>query len=163
MLSSPLQLPVNDLTGSGGKLPNSTATGESFCLGHTLSNCTALFCSRTGQLRKRIQNLIGIFLMLLSSQFCKQVRDCGMQKPSTEVLLIYSKMLGIKGEVQTSQKFTLILCWLFLFFVYDFELCDSLGWQPYQSILHLWPVQGTRWHLTVWKTLDEANSFIRAN
>lgn len=116
MLSSPLQLPVNDLTGSGGKLPNSTATGESFCLGHTLSNCTALFCSRTGQLRKRIQNLIGIFLMLLSSQFCKQVRDCGMQKPSTEVLLIYSKMLGIKGEVQTSQKFTLILCWLFLFF-----------------------------------------------
>lgn len=77
-------------------------------------------------------------LLSLSSQFRKQVRDCEVQKTSTEVLLIYSKMLGIKGEIQINQKFTLILCFFFFFFffVYDFELCDSLGWQPYQSILH---------------------------
>lgn len=46
-------------------------------------------------------------------------------------------MLGTEGEIQAGQKFTLILCQEVFFFVDDdFELHDSLGLQPYQSVLH---------------------------
>lgn len=105
----------SDLTGSEQKLPNSL-----YChwgvLPCSLSNCTALFCSNRTAQGERIQNLIGIFLMLLSlsSQFCKQVMDYGVQNHQLKCSSFIPKMLGIKGEIQTSQKFTLILCWLFL-------------------------------------------------
>lgn len=94
------------------------------------------FCSYRTALGERIQKLVGIFLMLLPlpSQFCKQVRDYGVQKHQPEVLPIYSKMLGTKREIQASQKFTLILCWGF--FVDGCEPHDSLSLQPYQSVLH---------------------------
>lgn len=95
------------------------------------------FCSYRTALGERIEKLVGIFLTLLPlpSQFCKQVRDYGVQKHQPEVFPIYSKMLGTKGEIQGSQEFTLILC-REVFFVDDFEPHDSLGLQPYQSILH---------------------------
>lgn len=136
-----------DLIGSEQKLPKSLCCHWGVLLPCSLSNCIALFCSNRTAQGERIQNLIGIFLLLLSlsSQFCKQVMDLVAKTP-IEMLFIYSKMLGIKGEIQTSQKFTLILCWLFL--------CAWLWtlWQPGLATLPVNPafcdldrVQGGTW------------------
>lgn len=117
----------------------------SFCLAHMLTALSA----PTGQQWKK--KLAGIFLLLLPFPplFCRQVQDYWVQKHQPQMPSIYSKMLGMKGETQTSQKFTQILCWEFFFF---FPQWLWAQWQPgstaLQSVLYLWPGKGTRWHLT---------------
>lgn len=121
----------------------------SFCLAHTLTALSA----PTGQQWKK--KLAGVFLLLLPFPplFCRQVQDYWVQKHQPQMLSIYSKMLGTKGETQTSQKFTQILCWdFFFFFPTDFEPSDSLCLQPYSQscICDLGRVQGDIWLGNFW-------------
>lgn len=99
-------------------------------------------------------------LLPLPSQLCKQVRDYGVQNHQPELLPIYSKMLGMKGETQVRQKFPhpllKVVC-----LSDDFEPADSLGLQPYRSVLRSVTWAGTKWSLTVWDTAEGANSSSR--
>lgn len=142
--------------GSEGKLPNWQVSAVplwwSFHLARTLSNCAAL--SAATALGERIQKLVGTLLVLLlsPSQFCKQVRDYGVQKHQHKGLPIYSKLFGTKGEIQASQKFTLILCReVFLLMTLNpmtAWVCNLTSWAQIG-----WPGQGTRWNLSgrIWK------------
>lgn len=101
-------------------------------------------------------------LLPLSSHFYKQVRDYGVQKHQLKCSSLFQNVRhkgrnSEKPEIHTDPFLTFSF-----FFVYDFEPCDSLGWQPYRSMLHF--VTWTGYKVApVWKTLDEANSFNRAN